>query len=532
MTVSTTLELRTATRQSIRSTQDKRVLKPFDYDLIDPIIHPLYAAIWQDVKTGKISCTIQVQYTPDMHDEFIAFLRGWIEANGYNRESLESHVTELIGFMRDGFCPEATNFSVDVSGRVNNGGHSGKALLRAFFPRPAYYGLHGKPLTFDDKPMQFDDWLAEQPTAYDDGSPFDPTYGGYYFANELEQVCESILPAMPSDTITIDGEETAKYPELGEFDESGEYVPESDTPELREQYIDKVGKKQPLRLVVNVSVFGPATALHRENTTLVPTAETYLSMNGHIKTHYAESIPSWLKGKVGSLLTMVRKRTMHSSTGFGTVGRGGRMNGEDAPSWYLAYMPQVIDSIALLVDTQGSQIPRPLFTPSKGDANTPAYKGGANILQLLTAMAVSDQSGRERIAKWVCGTGDDYKANAGLRKLVDLVRPPKNSTVGNLPADAVVELLVLIGLGKTDPVDVFSKDWQRKKGDDMESINAWLVEECRAIGWDRGDVDSLPDGDDTLSTSLVEYAKQLSGEDSRAAKSAARKAPKGKPKGK
>ena len=231
---------------------------------------------------------------------------------------------------------------------------------------------------------------------------------------------------------------------------------------------------------------------------------------------------------------MIRKRTMHSSTGFGTVGRGGRMNGEDAPSWYLAYMPQILDSLALLVDTQKNQLPRPLFTPAKGDANNPSYKGGANLLQILTAMAVSDQSGRERIAKWVTGNGDDYKSNAGLRKLVDVVRPPKDASTGTMLADAVVELLVLVGLGKNDPVAELAKDWQRPTGKDgaMESANAWLMEECRANGWDRSDVDSFDDGDDTLSTSLVEYAKLLTGEYSRAAKSAARKAPKGKPKAK
>lgn len=526
MTFSTTIAERTNTRDTIKQTEDKRVLQPFDYELITPVIRGLYAEIWPSILKSKTPCTIQVEYTPDNHAEFVAFLRGYILANGYNRDSTESHVAELIGWMRDGFSPASTNFAIDAKGAVRNGGHSSKAVLRGFFPQSDYYGLRGRDYTTTGKADGDTLSNADIDELGDDS--------GYYFKGENGLVQVSILPPMPNDTVVIDGEEVAKYPEVGEFDdETGAFVLGSDTPEIRKFYVDPNGVKRPLQLIINVSVFGPADALHRENTTLVPTAETYLNMSGCIKTHYAEQVPSFLHTKLGNLLTMIRKRTMHGSNGgFGTVGRGGRMNGEDAPAWYLAYMPQVLDSVALLVDTQGNQKPRPLFTPSKGDANNPAYKGGANLLQILTAMAVSDQSGRERIAKWVTSTGDDYKANKGLAKLVDLVRPPKTATTGTLPTDAVVELLVLVGLGKTDPIEVLNQDWKRPTGKDgaLEDASAWLMEENRASGWDRCDVDVLDDGEDTLSTSLVEYAKDLSGEGSRAAKSATRKAPKGKPK--
>ena len=520
MTFSTTIAERTNTRNTIKDTEDKRILKPFDYNLITPVIRGLYADIWPSILASKTPCTIQVEYTPANHDAFVAFLRGYILANGYNRDSTESHVAELIGWMRDGFSPASTNFAIDAKGAVRNGGHSSKAVLRGYFPQSAYYGLRGKPVIIEDTHVSYDELEADD--------------SGFYFAGDDGLAYESVLPPMPNDTVIVDGIEVPKYPEVGEFDdETGAFILGSDTPEVRKFYVDPNGVKRPLQLVINVSVFGPADALHRENTTLVPTAETYLNMSGCIKTHYAEQVPSFLHTKLGNLLTMIRKRTMHGSAGgFGTVGRGGRMNGEDAPAWYLAYMPQVLDSVALLVDTQGNQKPRPLFTPSKGDANNPAYKGGANLLQILTAMAVSDHAGRERIAKWVTSTGDEYKANKGLQKLVDLVRPPKAATTGTLPTDAVVELLVLVGLGKTDPVEVLNQDWQRPTGKDgaLESASAWLIEENRASGWDRCDVDVLDDGEDTLSTSLIEYAKQLSGEDSRAAKSATRKAPKGKPK--
>ena len=520
MTYSTTIAERSTTRQNILNTEDKRVLVPFDYNLITPIIRPLYADIWPTILADKIACPIEVEYTEDNHDAFIAFLRGWILANGHNRDNNnapgEHHIAELIAWMRDGFSPESTNFAVSTEGAVTNGGHSGPAILRGFFPQEAFYGLRGAPYMAGDVHVKWED--AEEEEEY------------FYFKGTDGLCYMSILPPMPTDTVVVDGVEVAKYPELGEFDEDDRYIPGTDSPEIRKYYTcPHTGQKKPQVLRITIHVFGVPSALHRENTTLVPTAETYLSMSGNIKTHYAENVPKWLKGKMGNLLTMLRKRTMHSSTGFGTVGRGGRMNGEDAPSWYLAYMPQIMDSIALLSDTQGAQTPRPLFSPAKGDADNPAYKGGANILQILVAMAVSDQAGRQRIAEWVTSTGDALKKNAGLKKLVDLVRPPKSSTTGSLPTDAIVELLVLIGLGKTDPVAVFEEDYTRAKGDEVEEISPWLVEELRAAGWDRSDVDTLGDGDDTLSTSLVEYAKQLSGEKSRAAKSATRKAPKGKP---
>lgn len=534
MTFSTTLAERNATRETIRSMEDRRDPTKFNYELLTPIVRPIYAEIWNEALANKMSCTIQVQYTEDNHDEFIAFLRGWILANGYNRESKDKHVTEIIGYVRSGFSPASTQFAVDVDGYVRNGGHSGKAILRAFFPPTAYYGLRGKPYMVEDAVVSWKDFSAEQTEAEDsrkaqyeaeglEYEPFDWTYNGYYFEGKNGETMISLLPAL------------GEVSPVGEYDEDGEYVPDTDSPELRQQFVNKEGKTVKFDLIINVAVFGPSDALHRENTTLVPDVDTYLSMVGPIKTHIEESVPSWIADKIGNVLTMVRKRTMHSASGegFGTVGRGGRMNGEDAPSWYLAYMPQILDSIALLQDDKEVQIPRPLFTANN------EYKGGANLMQILVAMAVSDQAGRERIAKWVQWDATKHgKPSNELLALSAAIRPPKATTSGTLPTDAVVELLVLVGLGKTDPVAVANAPYHKTKttgkGDKMKTeqvaVSPWLVEELRAAGWDRSDVDTLDDGDDTLSTSLVEYAKQLSGEKSRAAKSATRKAPKGKPK--
>jgi len=300
MTFSTTIAERTSTRDTIKNTEDKRVLKPFDYNLITPVIRGLYADIWPSILASKTPCTIQVEYTPANHDAFVAFLRGYILANGYNRDSTESHVAELIGWMRDGFSPASTNFAIDAKGAVRNGGHSSKAVLRGYFPQSAYYGLRGKPVIIEDTHVSYDELEADD--------------SGFYFAGDDGLAYESVLPPMPNDTVIVDGIEVPKYPEVGEFDdESGAFILGSDTPEVRKFYVDPNGVKRPLQLVINVSVFGPADALHRENTTLVPTAETYLNMSGCIKTHYAEQVPSFLHTKLGNLLTMIRKRTMPGS---------------------------------------------------------------------------------------------------------------------------------------------------------------------------------------------------------------------------
>lgn len=189
-------------------------------------------------------------------------------------------------------------------------------------------------------------------------------------------------------------------------------------------------------------------------------------------------------------------RTSQGKDGFGTIGKGGRQNRGDAPAWMLTIVPMLEDSLALLADETGA------IRLHNGLASSLALK------DLLTAMIVSPQIGRERIAKSV--TRETVFGAALCDKLTKPVGKAGKAWAKPKP-DWIVTILVQHG--RNGKQELGDGDYQLATG--------------RASGFDSHKDDTMQDGAENREQVIQECAKSLAGQSvggEQAAKATERKA--------
>jgi hypothetical protein len=264
---------------------------------------------------------------------------------------------------------------------------------------------------------------------------------------------------------------------VGEYDENGEYLPHTDTPDVR--------LKQDLTIVLRINA-DPTACLKMDDVRLEASFDDYLEMVAPIRAFVA-TLPTKVKEICGTLFRGYYLRVNHSNDSFGSLGKGGRLTKNEVQQWFIAGAPHLLDSIELLKNELGTDLKQfQHFLPIKGG------KGQVSLANALVAMMVSSPTGRERIANVLTERYNKFSdAPQYFQKLVEYIvkKPGDSSTAPN--ADSIVQCLVFLGEGKTDPVAEMLKQYPttaNAKGE-MQYASPWQVETNRAMGWDRSNTD-------------------------------------------
>ena len=486
-TESTTMDsvkYREQTRNEALTAEDTRKFHPLDTALIKSVVVDGYESILDNALASKTETTIRIDLS-DARD----FLRGWIRANGKNRTPKPSHYSYLCQRFSEDFASSATHWVVASNGMITNAGHSGIAFARAYYPEDIFYGVFGEPHVIDKELIPADSDAGK--ALLDD--PF-------FFIGEHEGrqvIFASFVPARPEG---VEG--------VGEYDENGKWIPGTDSPEKR------VGLQA--TLVVNAP---PESCLKMDDVRLQADYADFLEMVGPLRA-YLPTLPGHLDtATIASILLTWYKRINHKvgadSITYGMVGKGGRPTKSDVQIWAVQALPQLRLCLEMLLDATRKQLASwPLWTKSKTE------KGGINLYNGVVAMMVSDDKGRERIAKLLKRTkpADLSTLPEQIGKFRDdciVDNKPRYSALG---ADTIVEALVLYGMGKTDFYDIATTVEEGEP-------NPWQIEENRAPGWDRNEDDTLPDGIEDFAEVQSESAKRIADllGDSSAIESASRK---------
>lgn len=495
--VSLTTKDRESLRQAILEYADTREFVPLDFDTVRAVCkteHDL-AKLEDGLKSGR-KTTIELDLGKD-DEKTIAFLRSWLAANGQNRTPKSVHFGRLaVAFRKDDSDPEdvsydssCTHFVVMKNRQVGNGGHSGRAFCIAFYPESIFYGLDGSPvLDKDGNTIDANSEVAETYLGTNEEGE-DMSFGGYYYERD-GIVYASKVPPVPEDF-----ERVGEY-EVDEKSKVARFVVGSDNPSYREAIDD---------LTVNFVFNAPNSAvLKMDDIRLSADYADFLEMVGPIRSYLSQEMPPELSpaaiGQIarGWYLRTNGKRQQGKPETFGTLSKGGNLNKADVQWWFLTFAPMLIDSIELLKDANGKLRSFPAWSVRTDDGRTRKL----SVKDALVAMMVSDQKGRERIAKALLvkptAEGDLPKATPeGVVKMIDYICPA-SSRVKTPNADEIVSCLVLYGLGKNDPVDVIKQEHFLPSIDDEEQVacQVWHLPEYRAEGWDRNNPDDLADGEE------------------------------------
>lgn len=449
-----------ARTEEILATQDNREYKPFDIALLRGAVRSHDKAKLEHLlKTGEPG-TIEIQYTKENHLAFVAILRAMVQANGKNRDSRPEHVQALYESFRRHYIPEGGIFVVDVNGMVGDGGHRMKALLAAFFPRNAMYGLEaGK--TYNDKegnPVPATSQAGKELLA-------DP----WFVVNQDGNIAHSMLW----------GHSTAECPLVGEYDEKG-YIEDTDSPEYREG--------ADLRLTFHVNTVADR-ALKLAETRLEARIMDYVNSVGSIREWLRSTtdIPAVIIEKLDVILSIWYKRVNHKMVGgeiqsFGYLSKGGRESKEDAAAWFLLVVHQIITACKHLCNSTGDLMSWPLFGTPKGD-KAKTDKGGVSIPNAVAAMSVLPNDAQARLAELLLKTERKQLSKMEL-SLLDHIVVPKGGVTQPLAGDYLMQVLIAYAMGATDPLKEGTEDW----ADGETTKRAWQNPSNRVPGqWDNSD---------------------------------------------
>lgn len=472
---SLTLESRQQLRDMIFESEDTREFHPLDYAVIRPLVKDEYLDIFDSAVESGQKCSIEIDLNkgydakqPIESNPGFQFIRGWLRANGKNRTPKDGHYGSLASGFRSEFASDATHWVIDSNGMVANGGHSGHGVALAFYPPSVEYGVYGARVLEDSKDETsfvkadseygkslLEEWQADFP--------------GYMFIDSEGYVCESSVLAWKNH----DESELR----VGEYDEDGNYIAHSDTPNVR--------TKQDLSIVLRINA-NPSSCLKMDDVRLEASFDDYLEMVAPIRA-FMRTLPKKVKEIAGTLFRGYYLRVNHSKESYGHLGKGGRLTKNEVQQWFVAGAPMLLDSIELLKNSLGTDLKQfPHFLPIKGG------KGQVSLANALIAMMVSSPTGRERIAKVLTEQYSKLSdAPNYFQKLVDYIikKPGDSSTAPS--ADQIVQCLVFLGEGKTDPVAEMQKQYpttENAKGE-MQYASPWQVELNRVLGWDRTNLD-------------------------------------------
>lgn len=479
------------------SQEDNREYTPFDVSTLIPIVTDLDSEKLKKLIASKKRGTIEVQFSESKLTEFILFLRSWIRANGKNRDRRADHYLHLAQEFRLGFIPEGTNFVVDENGMVNDGGHSSVGLAIAFFPPNILYGLERATLAETDTikdsesgkakkvPIMADSELGKVRLANlgPDGKPL--AYGAYIEGTD-GKVYDSKSFAGNSEDFKL----------VGEHDSKGRYIEGTDDKTYR--------SKQDITIRVTINT--PANrALKLAETRLPASLIDYINSVGSLRELLQSShIPSEVVSKLAEILRSWYYRVNHNYTNgvlstYGYVSKGGKPTLSDGPVWFLSALGHLMDTLSYLKNSDGKMVAWGLWRPVPN-----VTKGGISLANGLTAMMVSDNAGKQRIADLLTMSATVPKSELpeGIRNFLDSCVVSKvDSTLSN---DIVIESLVLYGLGHSD---MLTKA-RETKGEGDKKKPSWQDPSNRSqTNWDNSDDLEI---DDTLS--LVQWQTELRAE--------------------
>jgi len=462
------VQYRKQTRDEALHAKDTRKFNPLDMALISGVVVEGYETLFDEAIKSKKETTVRIDLS-DARD----FLRGWMKANGANRTPKPSHYLYLCERFAEEFASSATHWVVASNGMITNAGHSGIGFARAYYPEDIFYGIFGEPHRVDKE-------LIEAGSEAGKALLEDP----FFFASEHDGrsvIFASYVPPRPEGVAGA-----------GEYDENGKWIPGTDSPEKR------VGLQA--TLVVNAP---PESCLKMDDVRLQADYADFLEMVGPLRA-YLPTLPGGLdNATIASILLTWYKRINHKTTSdsvtYGMVGKGGRPTKSDVQIWAIQALPQLRLCLELLMDANGKQLAAwPLWSKSKTE------KGGINTYNGLVAMMVSDDKGREKIAKLLKRTkpADLDSLPPQMAKFRADVIVDNKPRYSSLNADTIVEALILFGMGKTEWYDIATTV-------EDDSPNPWQIEENRAPGWDRNEDDQLSDGIEDFNEVQTAAAKSI-----------------------
>ena len=489
---SLTVDSREALRNFIFEAEDNREFHPLDYDTIRPIVKDEYLDIFDSAVANGHKCSIEIDLNkgydidqPIEENAGFKFVRGWLRANGKNRTPKDNHYGTLAAGFRTEFASDATHWVIDANGMVANGGHSGHGVALAFFPPSVEYGVYGSRVLEDSK-VENSFVTADSEFGKELFAEWSTEFPNYVYTDSEGYVCESSVIAWKNHN---DGQER-----VGQYDENGSYIAHSDTPEVR--------TKQDLTIVLRINA-DPTACLKMDDVRLEASFDDYLEMVAPIRA-FLTTLPKEVKEIAGTLFRGYYLRVNHAGESFGSLGKGGRLTKNEVQQWFLAGAPMLLDSIELLKNALNTGIKQfPHFKPIKGG------KGQVSLANALVAMMVSSPTGRERIAKVLT---EQYSrlsdAPQYFQKLVEYIvkQPGDSSSAPN--ADSIVQCLVFLGEGKTDPVAEMLKQYPTTTNSksEMQYASPWQVELNRAMGWDRCNTDIV---EEDFTDVCIDAAKRI-----------------------
>lgn len=389
------------TREEILKATYKRDFTPMPWEVIAKVVTPEYKAIFEHCRRTGEERTIMVTPT-------VEFLRAWIMSNGLNRARKWGHVRNLAQRMRGddpkkiGFSPSCTHFVLTIDRAVANGGHSGPAILAAFYDAREEVG-NWKGLFTDAEGNDVDPAKMVKDFEWIDREDVEASYhdvlnrptekggaGGLRVSLVLNAPRESVLKM---DDVRLQAKDVDYLEMLPQMTK------------LQEDYqIDLADLAQ------------ISNGLYKRTKPV-----TYETVNGQ----------------------KIEK--------FGTLSKGGRLDADGSPVRALTFLPEIIASY------------KELRSFSK-DKKSIIFNNGlskVNILKdVIVAMSVLDAPARTRLAKGVC-----KPCEFGESLSQRLTKPEKSTGWSRPNADWIVSVLVKFGLtGKQDLVDTFEDgDWHTAK---------------------------------------------------------------------
>lgn len=465
-----TIEGRKAYVEWALSREDNRLYVPFDLATLLPLVNPDDRAKLEKRLASKKQGTVEIDLSQAKPELAREFLRSWIRANGKNRDRRKEHYVLLAESFRHTFVVEGTNFVVDANGMVVDAGHSGVGLVLAYYPKEWLDGLEPKE-------------VYKVGGQGDDGKKVNSTVS----------------------STSADGKAllaTGNYCDIGgvvwTMKDHSDYAPQDW--EWSESGQPPKGVQVTLRVTINTQ---PNRALKLAETRLPATLLDYIRSVGPLRELIDSSVlPVTISSKISEILRLWYMRVNHvmkdgNITTFGYVGKGGKLTLEDGPSWLLVAIGDLVECTELLKNSQGHIAPWGGFTPVKQ-----VSKGGVSTAIGLAAMMVSDQSGRERIAKMLRMLPSEFAKGSEEESIKDAsVVPLGESTLSN---DILIQALVNYGKGEEDCIEL-AKARSPHPTDAKATIPQWQLLEGRVNDtWDSHDSIDLEDGSLSFVQFLVE----------------------------
>jgi hypothetical protein len=468
---------RNEVRKMVYNCEDNREFHPLDPSVIRPIVVKADLAKFDSLIASGDSGVVEIDLNQD-YDASYAFIHGWLKANGKNRSPKATHYGYLAEAFRKEFSPDATHWVLDANGMVRNGGHSGHAVALAFYPPTIEYGIGGKPEEVDadesdDKTtIPVDSELADQYLG-------ENSWGGFYYEHNGLVYQSRALEWKNSELARV-----------GDFDEDGNYVLGTDSPEVR--------TKQNLRITLRINA-DPTSCLKMDDVRLEASFDDYLEMVAPIRAHLSK-LPPKVSEMAGQIFRNYYLRVNHKSETYGFLGKGGRLTKSDVQQWYIAGIPQLLDCVELLKNDVGALKEFPHFT-----AQGKTQKGKVSLMHALVAMMVSDANGRKKIAKTLTEQYAKFSdAPESFRKMANHVVRPSTAT-GSASADEIVQMLVFLGQGKPDPYAALTDTYKVGEND----VPSWQVGANRVNGWDKSNDDVLDDATESFTKVCIDAATHI-----------------------